>query len=63
MDFNAHQIDVFVTTKLIYVATLQLTGIFKLCCGFVATFMTLILLSLCRDRVSECCDIYEASMS
>ena len=35
----------------------------KLCYEIVATFLTLILLSLCRDKVYECCDISEASMS
>ena len=70
MDFDAGPTDVFVATKLIYVATkfiyvatLQLTCVFRLYCGFVATFMTLILLSLCRDKVYECRDISKASMS
>ena len=63
MDFDAGPTDVFVATKLIYAATLQLTCVFRLYCGFVATFMTLILLSLCRDKVYDCHDIYEAPMS
>ena len=63
MDFDAGPTDVFVTTKLISVVTLQLTYVFRLCYGFVTTFMTLILLSLCRDKVYECHDISKASMS
>ena len=47
MDFDAGPVDVFVKTKLIYVATLQLTCVFRLCYGFFATFMTLFFLSLC----------------
>ena len=40
MDFTAGLVDIFVTTKLVYVATLQLNCVFRLCCGFVATFLT-----------------------
>ena len=63
MNFNAGPIGVFVLTKLIYVATLKLTCIFRFCCGFVTTFLTLILLSLYHDKVFEFRDIFEASMS
>ena len=41
MDFNAGLVDIYVPTKLVYVATLQLTlGVFRLCCAFVTTFLT-----------------------
>ena len=35
MDFNASLVDIFVTTKLVYVATLHLTGVSS---GFVVGF-------------------------
>ena len=60
VDFDVGSADVFVETKLIFVTTLQLTCVFRICCGFVATYLTLILLSLCRDKVYECHDkVYE----
>ena len=59
MDFNASPIGVFVTTKLIYVATLKLTYLLLDCYNI----EPLIPMSLCRDKVYECRDISKASMS
>ena len=50
MDFNTGPVDVFIMTKLVYVVTLSFTCVSL---GFVATFLTLILLGLCREKVYE----------
>ena len=55
MDFNVGLVDVFVATMLVCFTILMLAYVSS---GFVATFLTLILLSLCSDKVYECCDIY-----
>ena len=40
VDLNACPVSVFVATLFVYVTTLQLhLCVFRLCCGFVATFM------------------------
>ena len=68
MDFNANPIDVFVATKLVCVATLQLTCMssssvvdllqhFNCLCNFLPFIL------LCHDKVKKCRDKYLAFKS